>query len=329
MATINDIASELGISRGTVDRAIHNRAGIAPDVRERVLKKAKELGYTSNRAGRILSACKNPKRIGIFLPSIGNPFWDDVKKGIFDAEREYIDLGFSVELVEDKGFSIDSHLEYIEKISNDVDALIVATIDEEPMIGFLSNLDIPVATINTDLSIDRLFYVGPDYYEKGAINAALLSLLNRDNRIVIVQGSSMIKGHKDVIEGFENTLSSRGVHYSIVAKCESNDDDEVAYRKVHDVLANTNANTIFVATAGADGVVRAIGDKDIVVFSSDDVPRVKELVASGEIAWTVCQDPYTQGFESVKRMCDFFIEPQKKQESLIVDNIVKFKENIR
>ncbi|MCR5449934.1 MAG: LacI family DNA-binding transcriptional regulator [Solobacterium sp.] len=43
--TIQDIADELGISRNTVSKAINNANGISENTRQRILKKAVELGY--------------------------------------------------------------------------------------------------------------------------------------------------------------------------------------------------------------------------------------------------------------------------------------------
>ena len=43
--TIQDIADELGISRNTVSKAINNTGILADSTREKVLKKAMEMGY--------------------------------------------------------------------------------------------------------------------------------------------------------------------------------------------------------------------------------------------------------------------------------------------
>ena len=43
--TIQDIADELGVSRNTVSKAINNTGLLADATRERVLKKAIEMGY--------------------------------------------------------------------------------------------------------------------------------------------------------------------------------------------------------------------------------------------------------------------------------------------
>ena len=44
--TMQDIADELGISRVTVWKVFNNHSGVSEAVRESVLQKAKELGYS-------------------------------------------------------------------------------------------------------------------------------------------------------------------------------------------------------------------------------------------------------------------------------------------
>ena len=43
--TLQDIADELGLSRNTVSKAINNTGILADNTRDRVLRKAKEMGY--------------------------------------------------------------------------------------------------------------------------------------------------------------------------------------------------------------------------------------------------------------------------------------------
>jgi uncharacterized protein (DUF1501 family) len=52
-AGIKDIAKALGVSTGTVDRALHARPGINDATRRRVLKMADKLGYRPNLAARV------------------------------------------------------------------------------------------------------------------------------------------------------------------------------------------------------------------------------------------------------------------------------------
>ena len=62
--TINQIAELCGVSRGTVDRALHHKKNIRPDL----------AGYTPNRAGAALSRASHPIRIGVVMHSTQTPF---------------------------------------------------------------------------------------------------------------------------------------------------------------------------------------------------------------------------------------------------------------
>lgn len=52
--TAQQIADLAGVSRGTVDRALHNRGRVSPEVKEKIQKIAAELGYKPNLIGQAL-----------------------------------------------------------------------------------------------------------------------------------------------------------------------------------------------------------------------------------------------------------------------------------
>ena len=72
--TLNQIAEICGVSRGTVDRALHNKGNVRPAVAERIKAVATEYGYTPNRAGLALSRASHPIRIGVIMFSVQTPF---------------------------------------------------------------------------------------------------------------------------------------------------------------------------------------------------------------------------------------------------------------
>ena len=55
MVKISDIAKALGVSIGTVDRALHGRPRIDPATRARVLEAARSMGYQVNLAASVLA----------------------------------------------------------------------------------------------------------------------------------------------------------------------------------------------------------------------------------------------------------------------------------
>src|SRR6185436_5288850 len=81
---IRDIADAVGVSIGTVDRALHDRAGINTRTRARILETARKVGYRPNLAARFLSSRKE-LRIAVCLPREIASFWDLVRDGIRQA----------------------------------------------------------------------------------------------------------------------------------------------------------------------------------------------------------------------------------------------------
>ena len=47
MVTMQQIADRCGVSRGTVDRALHHKEGVREEVAERIRATAREMGYIS------------------------------------------------------------------------------------------------------------------------------------------------------------------------------------------------------------------------------------------------------------------------------------------
>ena len=66
--TIKEIAAICGLSIGTVDRAMHGRAGINPETRERVMTVARQLGYRPHLLARSL-VTGSTMTIGVIVPN--------------------------------------------------------------------------------------------------------------------------------------------------------------------------------------------------------------------------------------------------------------------
>ena len=328
-ATIKEIAESLGISRGTVDRVLHNRGKVSVAVREAVIQKANNLGYTPNKAGRILAARKNPKNIGVLCPSIGNPFFDEVILGMKKATEEYADLGFSLQINEVKGFSPDIHLCALKELAESgVDAILAATINEKTITSFLSSCPFPTAAFNSDLEYsEKLFYVGGNYYQKGELNAGMLMLTAKTKpRIIILRGSERMHGHSQITEGFITRLKTAGFQFDIVGSFQTDDDDDKAETIMkHALASDKDLNTVFITTAGFKGAMKAI-DREMLIFTSDDVQDVRDEILRGRVRWTISQEPFRQGYHAVRMMQDYFIDG-KKPYDLILENTIKIRES--
>ena len=92
MATINDIAAKLGISKSTVSKGLNNATDISDEMRRRILETAVEVGYINKRAQ------KHEKKICIL---VANMEYDTPNQFAHD-----IILGFK-QKAEPEGWAID------------------------------------------------------------------------------------------------------------------------------------------------------------------------------------------------------------------------------
>jgi LacI family transcriptional regulator len=71
--TIYDFAKQIGLSTGTVSRAIHNRPDVSPTTRARVLAKMHELGFQPSAMARALSTGRS-RVVSIWVPGLTGSF---------------------------------------------------------------------------------------------------------------------------------------------------------------------------------------------------------------------------------------------------------------
>lgn len=103
--TIQDIADALGISRNTVSKAINNTGILADSTREKVLKKAMEMGYkqfsyiniSENKIDMTLSRTKESGEIALFTTTfLGESHFSSTMLDKFQRETSQLGYGLSM-----------------------------------------------------------------------------------------------------------------------------------------------------------------------------------------------------------------------------------------
>ena len=133
--TIKEIAEYANVSRGTVDRALHGRGGIRPDVERRILAIAESMGYKPNSVAKSLANLKKKMTVGLLLPSIQNPFFTDLIQGATDAQKALEDYGIEVKLMEMRGYNIEEQLKKIDEIVEPKIDMLALTPFDDPRIA--------------------------------------------------------------------------------------------------------------------------------------------------------------------------------------------------
>ena len=86
LSSLKDVALQAGVSMMTVSRAIHSPDKVSAETQKKIKDAINHLGYVPSQVGRSLSTRKT-RLIGIIIPSIRNPVFADLLKGISDVVR--------------------------------------------------------------------------------------------------------------------------------------------------------------------------------------------------------------------------------------------------
>ena len=190
-------------------------------------------------------------------------------------------------------------------------------------------------TVNTDLpASSRCCYVGSDYESGGATAAALLELMTQARgRVGVVAGAPTLMGHVARQRGFRKRLA-RCSELPVVAVENSLDDPARAYAVTRDMLrSHPEIDAMFVVTAGCEGVCRALISAgragEIRVVGYDDVPATREMMRLGIVRAVVCQQPFEQGYRSLRAAFDMVLSGEMMDDRrIIMENQIKLPENL-
>lgn len=338
--TVKSLALAAGVSRGTVDRVLHNRGSVKPDVAKRVRALAKELGYVPNRAGLALAAHKTPIKIGVLMPSVGNAFYQIIIDGISDAQKEFADLGLNVVIKEIDGFNEDDHLAGIDAlIKQGCKGLCLATVNTPKLrdrINQLHDNNVAIVLFNTDVEdTRRLCYVGSDYITAGATCAGMVALSCHEQQyVLVVTGSRNMLGHNMRIKGFEDELKNQKVPYQIISIVECFDSDIRAQQVTSEALKKYPfINCVYITGGAVQGVGSALiahNDPKIFAMGFDELYATKQLVSEGIIKFVICQQPRRQGYHAVKRAYQAVAGQiiEGNVQDFITETIIKIKPNL-
>ncbi|MBQ9219567.1 MAG: substrate-binding domain-containing protein [Succinivibrio dextrinosolvens] len=335
--TLKDLAKASGVSIGTVSRALNDKNEVSAKTSERIRQLAQELGYIPNRAGRALSSQKSINYVGIVIPSINSPFFDDIKKGIDMALKEFKDLGIDVVIKEQEGWNVDTQIRALEELENSgCKAFVLCSVDSEEIrtkIAELSDKGYPVVLLNNDLpGTKRLCFVGPDYLKSGKVAAAMVDKCHPGIplKILVVVGYKSHLGHKTRLDGFISELKSRRQDYEIVDVIEGNDQDIITQQvTMKAFMKHPEVNVVYMATgSGVSGLGAAIiadSEHKRFILACDEIYTTKELVKNDIIDFVICQSPVVQGYQVIKKLHDYLNKIGNLPEDYIVDTVIKVK----
>ena len=339
MATIKQIADLAGVSRGTVDRVLNKRGAVNPQTEKKILEIAKALDYRPNRAGIVLAAQKKRLKLAVILFGEGNPFFDEVVKGVEEKAADLSRYNCTV-MLKRVALNTDSILQAIDEcVLEQVNGIALSPTNDSALakkINELSNMGISVVTLNTDIqNCNRLAYVGCNFYHSGETAAGLMRLMSHGEvNVGIVTGSNSVLCHTERIAGFTNCIKERYPNIHITDTIVNEDDDFISYDLTCKLLTNhPEINALFFTASGAYGGCRAVlamnRTKDMTIITYDKTDGIREMLANNVISATICQQPSLQGRKPLDILFTYLATGELPEQELNYTAVdIRIRENV-
>ena len=331
--TAQKIAELAGVSRGMVDRALHNRGRVNPEVAARIQKIALDLGYKPNLVGQALVRSKQGTRIGVILQSTETPTMQIVQAGIQRAVDELRASGGEVLFRGLKGLDNELVLESIEDlVSQGVQGLALSpnnTPEMRQCINALYEQGIPVVTLNSDVrGSRRLCFVGQDSYRAGQTAAGLArQLLPKGSKLFPLTGHLNNTAHNSRLNGFLDTLQQEAPGWlQLLPFQPCFDRDDYAYEITQHVLReNPDLAGIYIAANGQAGACQAVEDEgrkgQIKLIAYDLNEPNMRLLQSDSLHFVLDQEAFEQGYRPPYLLYEYLTYKKRPVRELLYTDI--------
>jgi LacI family transcriptional regulator len=308
---IKDIAEQTGVSVGTVDRVIHNRGQVAPEVRERVLQTMEKLGYEPNLIARML-ASNRPFQIAVLLPDFReDPYWVQPKEGIEKAGEHVSSYGVQIEFFFFPLFDAAGFQRAARKAFDSLpDALLMAPLFKEEgelVLEEALGRKVGVVLINTQLEHEAsMCYIGQDSYQSGVLAGRLLNFgLNQGDQTLILNLDKAVTNARHLQEkerGFRDFFRDIP-QKNIVVHSEAVEDFDQPGRLTEYMRnfleANPDLKGIFVTNSRAYKLIASFGDRfpdQLKVIGFDLVAPNLRYLFENKIQFLINQNAWHQGY---------------------------------
>lgn len=333
--TIQKIADCSGVSRGTVDRVINQRGKVAPEVEQRVLEVAAELGYVRKPRKKRCNFT-----IGMITQLSDASFMHEIEKGIQRAREELEHRNVTLLVKESPGVCEEEQLRFIDELEAEgIQALAIMPVDSERIRSRINHLieehSLPVITFNSDiLGTKRLSFVGLDNKQSGTAAAGLMgTFLHGTGKVLIINGYFTNRSNSLRIDGFIEEMRNTYPDVHLLGVQSSQDKAALVEDIILQTLQNhPNLDGIFLASAGQKGVASAMkksGQKQRpFIIAYDITPRNVECLKQGDFDFLIDQENERQGYLAAMLLYHVLADGQFPEEYVYTNIQLKTKYTI-
>ncbi len=217
---IRDLAARLGISIGTVSRALNGRPDVNPETRQRVIDAAREVGYVPQQSGRNLRK-GTTRNVGLLweIPwgreAYGEPFF----LALFGGMQEVLALhDYDLVVMIDQPNSASAGGDALARLRRivqrrQVDALVLPwTRAEDPRLDYLAGTGVPFVALGRSLSGGPHPWIDLDF-EAAASLATERLLRGGHRRIALGVPADNLMQKTFFVAGYRTALEAAGIEF--------------------------------------------------------------------------------------------------------------------
>ena len=316
MTTIETIAEKAGVSRGTVDRVLHNRGQVKPETAEKVRAVMEEMDFQPNALGRAFYFARKKNKIGVLVSFREPDFQAQVMQGINSGIAYAKQHGLETVTEFAPPGDPDAYLAALDRLlDSGVQGLALRGIVSDAVNARLRELykdQLPIITYNQDIESDlRNCFVGQDSYKSGACAAFLMQQISPKKGCTLIVGVDRLHASsEEKIRGFtDHFLASSNGEMDVTHVIYGGGDHGLVYRLTREKLAELPQLTgIFVSGAGLSGAAHAVDDAGlsgtVKIVGFDVTDSNVAFMKKGTVQFLIDQGPYLQGYQSIQLLTD-------------------------
>lgn len=206
MISIRQVAKLADVSPATVSRVINGTANVNKEKYERVLKVMDETGFKPNEVARSLFK-KSAKLIGIIVPNIQNPFFNEMARVI---EREAYNSNYKIMLCNSDN-DLEKEKNYMELLSRmNADGIILFSNQQGKQVN-TGTSHIPIIVLDREIELaNQITSITADNYKGGRLAMEHLIACGCKN-IVCMKGIQTISSARNRFEGYLSVCKEHGI----------------------------------------------------------------------------------------------------------------------
>lgn len=318
--TIQQIADLCNVSRGTVDRVLHNRPNVHPQIRQNVLRMVERTGYCSPKTRQKI---RRQYQIGMILPRFHDRYFLSHSKHGVKAAMERIDSDrFHLSIEQLGGRSPEEHIVVLERmLERDLDGLLVNAPYTPELTRLLQRFTQRgvqvICYYDEQPDCPQSFFVGQDCERSGRIAAGLISkYMSPGDHVLTISGDPIFYSHATRANSFAKYLLEQTGTPTEIIWCHEFYD--ITAQVIHErLLQDERIRYIYMATQSDSGCIEGIrraGRTDpIMVICNDTTATARNLLQMGKVDFVIGQSvtkTITQAIELLYQILCLGLKPR-------------------